>query len=103
MLNTFTATAFYQRYGINGDALATPMVKKYLRWGAGPRAGQYMTLGAKALALISGRITPGFEDVRAVSQLVLRHRVIPNFNAEADGVGIQAILEDLIENVPMPK
>ncbi|UCG46471.1 MAG: MoxR family ATPase [Phycisphaerales bacterium] len=85
------------------DPLATPMVKKYLKWGAGPRAGQYMTLGAKAMALINGRITPSFEDVSAVCPLVLRHRIIPNFNAEADGISIQAILEDLIENVSPPK
>lgn len=82
---------------------ATWMVKKYLKWGAGPRAGQYMTLGAKALALIKGRITPSFEDVQAVSKLVLRHRIITNFDAEADGVTVEAILDDLVKNVPLPK
>ncbi len=82
---------------------ATWMVKKYLKWGAGPRAGQYMTLGAKALALINGRITPSFEDVKAVSKLVLRHRVITNFDAEADAVSVEKILDDLVENVPLPK
>jgi MoxR-like ATPase len=85
------------------DAHATTMVKQYLKWGAGPRAGQYMTLGAKAKALIDGRITPSFEDVQAVARLVLRHRVIPNFNAEADGVSVERILDDLVENVSMPK
>jgi MoxR-like ATPase len=85
------------------DHRATWMVKKYLKWGAGPRAGQYMTLGAKALALINGRITPGFEDVKAVSKLVLRHRVITNFDAEADAVSVETILDDLVENVPPPK
>ena len=85
------------------DQLATPMVKKYLKWGAGPRAGQFMTLGAKAKALIDGRVTPGFDDVKMVSKLVLRHRIIPNFNAEADGVGVEGILNDLVENVPLPK
>ena len=85
------------------DPSATPMVKKYLKWGAGPRSGQFMTLGAKALALIRGRITPGFDDVKAVSKLVLRHRVIPNFNAEADAISIEAILDDLVERVPVPK
>ncbi len=74
------------------DSLATAMVKKYFKWGAGPRSGQFMTLGAKALALTKGRITPSFEDVKAISRLVLRHRVIPNFNAEADGISIEAIL-----------
>lgn len=85
------------------DPTATAMVKKYLKWGAGPRAGQYMTLGSKALALINGRITPSFEDVQAVSRLVLRHRIIPNFNAEADGIGVETILNDLVENVALPK
>ena len=85
------------------DSLATGMVRKYLKWGAGPRSGQFMTLGAKALALTKGRITPGFDDVRAISKLVLRHRVIPNFNAEADGISIEAILDDLLERVAVPK
>ena len=85
------------------DHRATWMVKKYLKWGAGPRAGQYMTLGAKALALINGRITPSFEDVKAVSKLVLRHRVITNFDAEADAVSVETILDDLVKNVPLPK
>jgi MoxR-like ATPase len=79
------------------------MVKKYLKWGAGPRAGQYMTLGAKARALINRRVSPSFDDVKMASKLVLRHRIIPNFNAEADGVSIKAILDDLVEEVPLPK
>ena len=85
------------------NKFATDMVEKYLKWGASPRAGQYMTLGAKAKALIEGRITPSFDDVKAVSKLVLRHRIIPNFNAEADGISIEAILDDLVEEVPLPK
>ena len=85
------------------DPSATAMVKKYLKWGVGPRSGQFLTLGAKALALIKGRITPSFDDVKAVSKLVLRHRVIPNFNAEADAISIEAILDDLVERVPVPK
>jgi MoxR-like ATPase len=86
-----------------GDTYAPQMVEKYLKWGAGPRAGQYMTLGAKARALINGRITPSFKDVRAVSKLVLRHRVIPNFNAEADSISVEALLDNLVEEVPEPK
>jgi MoxR-like ATPase len=85
------------------DSLATGMVRKYLKWGAGPRSGQFMTLGAKALALTRGRITPSFDDVKAISKLVLRHRVIPNFNAEADGISIEAILDDLVEKVAAPR
>ena len=85
------------------DQHATNMVRKYLKWGAGPRAGQFMTLGAKAKALIDGRVTPSFDDVKDVGKLVLRHRIIPNFNAEADGIGVEGILDDLVENVSPPK
>jgi len=85
------------------DPLATEMVKKYLKWGAGPRAAQFMTLGAKARALIKGRVTPSFDDVKIVNKLVLRHRIIPNFNAEADGVSVKQILDDLVQHVPLPK
>ncbi|MCF7956105.1 MAG: MoxR family ATPase [Phycisphaerae bacterium] len=85
------------------DPFATDMVKKYFKWGAGPRAGQYMTLGSKARALIKGRINPSFEDVKKVCKLVLRHRVIVNFNAEADGISVDEILDDLIKRVPLPK
>ncbi len=85
------------------DPLATDIVKKYLKWGASPRASQCMTLGAKARALIKGRITPSFDDVRIISKLVLRHRIIPNFNAEADGISIEAVLDNLVEQVPQPK
>lgn len=85
------------------DPLATDIVKKYLKWGASPRASQCMTLGAKARALIKGRITPSFDDVRIISKLVLRHRIIPNFNAEADGISIEAVLDNLVEQVQQPK
>ena len=86
-----------------GDPYATDMVKQYLKWGAGPRSGQFMTLGAKARALIKGRVTASYDDVRAVSRLVLRHRIIPNFNAEADGVGVEAIIDDILERTRLPK
>jgi len=86
-----------------GDPLATEMVRKYLKWGAGPRAGQFMTLGAKARALIKNRITPSFDDVKAIARPVLRHRIIPNFNAEADGVTVDQIIDDLIAHARPPK
>ncbi len=86
-----------------GDAQATEMVKKYLKWGAGPRAGQFMTLGAKARALIMGRVTPSYDDVKAVCPLVLRHRLIPNFNAEADGIDVEMVIQDLLKHVHPPR
>jgi MoxR-like ATPase len=86
-----------------GDPLATEWVKKYLKWGAGPRASQYLTLGAKARALIKGRVTASFDDVKAVSSMVFRHRVVPNFNAEADGVAVDAIVSQIVQHTSLPK
>ena len=86
-----------------GEAGASAMVKKYLKWGAGPRASQYMTLGAKALALMDGRITPSYQDVKQVCPLVLRHRIVPNFEAEADGVSVESIVADILQHTPVPK
>jgi len=85
------------------DPLACDSVKKYLKWGASPRASQFMTLGAKARALIKGRVTASFEDVREVSAMVFRHRIVPNFNAEADGVAVEAIVQQIQQHAPVPK
>ena len=68
------------------EANAPDMVKKYLSWGAGPRASQYLILGAKAHAAIRGKYSPDEEDVRAVAPDVLRHRIVRNYKAEAEGV-----------------
>ena len=74
-------------------------VKDWIRWGAGPRASQYLILGAKTRAVLDGRYTPGVEDIRAVAMPVLRHRIVTNFNAEADGVDAAKIVEDLVKDV----
>jgi MoxR-like ATPase len=71
-------------------------IKDWLSWGAGPRASQYLILGAKARALLSGRHTPDINDVREMAGPVLRHRIVPNFNAEADGVSAIEIVERLV-------
>jgi len=83
--------------------MATDMARQYFKWGAGPRAGQFMTLAAKAWALIHGRVTAGYDEVRAVCKPVLRHRVTVNFNAEADGVSVDAVLDDVIARVRRPE
>ena len=75
-------------------------IKDYVGWGAGPRASQYLILGAKTRAALLGRYTPSCDDVRAVAQAVLRHRIVANFSAEADGVGTVDIVRQLIEAVP---
>jgi MoxR-like ATPase len=74
------------------DPSASERVKQYVAWGAGPRASQYLVLGAKARAAMAGRAAPDFEDVDAVAPAVLRHRLVLNFQAEADGVGFGEIL-----------
>jgi MoxR-like ATPase len=80
-----------------------PLVKQYVRWGAGPRAGQALILGAKAYALLQGRLTVSPDDIRRVAHPVLRHRVLPNFAAEAEGVSVERIINELLEVIPAPK
>jgi MoxR-like ATPase len=71
---------------------ATPLVKKYVSWGAGPRASQYLILGAKARAAMDGRAMPDLDDVNAMAVPVLSHRVVVNFQAEADGVSPEGLV-----------
>ncbi len=65
---------------------AHDFVRQYVQWGAGPRASQHLVLGAKARAVLQGRMMVGWEDIRAIALPVLRHRIKTNFNADADGV-----------------
>jgi len=82
-----------------GDAAAPDFIKKYVSWGAGPRASQYLVLAAKARAILNGRYAAAVEDVRALAMPVLVHRVLPNFHAEADGLSARALVAQLIEHV----
>lgn len=75
-------------------------IKNWLSWGAGPRASQYLILGAKTKAVLEGRHTPDIEDVRKMAGPVLRHRIVTNFNAEADGVSPIQIVEKLLSSIP---
>jgi MoxR-like ATPase len=77
-------------------------VKNWLAWGAGPRAAQYMILGAKARAIIHGRFAVSAEDVRAMAYPVLRHRLITNFNADAEGIDVDQVIEKILLVVPEP-
>jgi MoxR-like ATPase len=81
------------------DTTAPELVKKYVSWGAGPRASQYLVLAAKARAILSGRYAVAVEDVRALAGPVLIHRVLPNFHAEADGLTAHAIVEGLVDSI----
>jgi MoxR-like ATPase len=74
---------------------ADPEVNKYVAWGAGPRASQYLILGAKCHAVVSGKYSPDMEDVRAVVKPILRHRIVRNYKAEAEGVSVEKIIEQL--------
>lgn len=76
---------------------APKFIKDWLAWGAGPRASQYLILGAKTKAVLDGRYSPGVEDVWAVAPSVLRHRLVTNFSAEADGISAGDIVERLRE------
>jgi len=90
--------------GSNGASAPVPdLVKRYVRWGAGPRAGQALVLGAKAHALLSGRVAVTPDDVRRVAQPVLRHRVLPNFAADADGISAEQIVAAVVRHVPAPE
>src|SRR5690606_14807822 len=79
-----------------GTSLATAEVDNYLTWGAGPRASQYLVLGAKCHAAIHGKYAPDVEDVQAVALPVLRHRLVRNYKAEAEGISLEDIIRGLL-------
>jgi MoxR-like ATPase len=77
-------------------AMATADVNKFLSWGAGPRASQFLVLGAKCHAAIHGKYSPDIEDVRAIAPAILRHRIVRNYKAEAEGVSVDSIVKNLM-------
>jgi MoxR-like ATPase len=79
--------------------LAPNSTHTWIRWGAGPRASQYLILGAKARAILTGRPTPDIDDVRAMAGPVLRHRIVPSFTAEAEGISAIQIVERLVADM----
>lgn len=76
---------------------ATEMVNNYLSWGAGPRASQFLVVGAKCHAAFNGKYSPDIEDVKAVAPAILRHRIVKNYKAEAEGVSVEKIISTLLE------
>ncbi len=86
-----------------GEPNLPERVKKYVRWGAGPRAGQALVLGAKARALLDGRVAVTPQDLQRVARPVLRHRVLVNFAAEAEGVSAEDLIADILAHVPVPQ
>ena len=85
------------------DTTTVPYVKEWVRWGAGPRAGQALILTAKARALFKGRYAVMMEDIHQMAAPVLRHRILTNFRAEAEGISTDTVAEEIIKNIERPK
>ncbi len=81
------------RPGVTGSS---SVANEYLEWGAGPRASQYLVLGSKCNALLNGKYSPDIEDVQAIAKPVLRHRIVRNFKAEAEGISVDGLIEKLM-------
>jgi len=86
---------------VREEGQALKVCRDYLAWGAGPRASQFLVLAAKARALLAGSPAATAEDVRAVARPVLRHRIQLNFNAQADRVGVDQVIEEMLRGVPL--
>ncbi|MGE3778972.1 MAG: AAA family ATPase, partial [Pirellulaceae bacterium] len=82
------------------DPAAPEFIRQYVRWGAGPRASQYLVLGAKARAALQGRVFVNHDDIRQVAAPVLRHRLKTNFNADAEGITPDEIIRRLLDSIP---
>ena len=78
------------------DASAPQLTKDFISWGAGPRASQYLIIGAKCHAVLKGKYAPDIEDVKAVAKPILRHRLVRNYKAEAEGYSMDRIIEELL-------
>ena len=82
---------------------APQFVRDYVEWGAGPRASQYLILGAKARTILQGRYAVSIEDIQALAPSVLRHRVVPNYKAQGEGLSSVDIIQRLLSDVKPPK
>jgi len=78
-------------------------VKRWVRWGAGPRASQFLIMGAKTLAALDGRLTPGVADIKSIVLPALRHRIITSFTADAEGITTDRIISRLVEDIKPPR
>jgi MoxR-like ATPase len=81
------------RPGVTGGSV---IANDYLEWGAGPRASQYLVMGSKCNALLNGKYSPDIEDIQAIAKPVLRHRIVRNFKAEAEGISVDSLIEKLM-------
>lgn len=85
------------------ESTSLDYIKRWVRWGAGPRASQYLILGAKTLSALDGRLTPGVEDIKKIALPVLRHRIITSFTADAEGITTDRIVSRLMDDIEPPK
>ena len=76
--------------------MSTDRVNQFIAWGAGPRASQFLVVGAKCHAAINGKYSPDIEDVKAISYPVLRHRIVRNYKAEAEGMSVEKLIHSLL-------
>jgi MoxR-like ATPase len=76
--------------------MATDRVNQFIAWGAGPRASQFLVVGAKCHAAINGKYSPDIEDVKAVAEPILRHRLVKTYQAEAEGISIEQLIQELL-------
>ena len=76
---------------------AHPWANQYISWGAGPRASQYLIIGAKCHAAIQGKYSPDIEDVKEIASSVLRHRIVRNYKAEAEGIAVDTLIQELMK------
>jgi MoxR-like ATPase len=86
-----------------GDPFAPTFISELVEWGAGPRAGQFLLLGGKALAAMDGRPTVSPADIQLLAAPVLRHRIAPNFQAQAEGINSVELIRRVLEATPIPK
>jgi len=80
-----------------GTEHAVSITNEYLSWGAGPRASQFLVVGAKCNAVLKGKYSPDIEDVKDIAPAILRHRIVKNFKAEAEGISVEKIIEGLLK------
>lgn len=104
LLQKIPITDNVYRYAVNLATItrphtpqAHPWANEYLTWGAGPRASQFLIIGARTHAILNGKYSPDIEDVKAVSHNILRHRIIENYKAEAEGISVEKIIDTLLE------
>ncbi|MFO8028076.1 MAG: MoxR family ATPase, partial [Opitutales bacterium] len=84
------------------DPAAPEVTRNYIEWGAGPRASQYLVVGAKTRALLRGKMAPETDDVRAVATSVLQHRIVPNYRATGEGLSAKDLVDKLVKTVKEP-